>query len=347
MKKIIALGLCVMLLLSGCAAVGDAAGIHYGLGDLYANGTEVSLVDMTGLNGALEAAADGDVLGLRLLLEAEGREPMQAIASVSGEQVTLALDGLAGRKVFVLEDADFAQGLTETVSGMLPGAGAAEEDVELSEEDLAAMQAQLEETLGSMSEEDLAQMQAQAELMAACFTAGEPEVIDGVEYAVTNIDIPYETLCQMLESESSGAGDILTAVGANGLRVDLTGKLGYSAEGGMFLRLDAAVAMASGDGVLLRLDVDVTDPADASAALTVEQNGEEVFSLGADWSVAAVEDASWLRIDTADAPVITDANAEENVRPLIEALADFVGQAYGYAMGVVLGNGVVASLAGK
>lgn len=329
--KIIAPVLCLLLVLSGCGVVGDGVGISRGIGNLVITSAGEAGVDLTGLSMTLESAEQDGVAGVRLALNAIGGSPAEIIATVEGEQVVLSIHGKENSSVYVIEDAEFAETVNSLVQGLRPTT-AQPEDVELSEEELEQMQAeleaQLEEMMSGYTDEELAQMEAQSqqmsELMEECFVpAGEKE-IDGVTYSITEINVSYEQLVEILNQyggESSKLGQSLDGLGAE---VSIAGEMGFTEDGKGYADADLIITSPEGEVATAHMGVDATDPVAVTVEIAADVDGESLCSFSLDLLAEDLENAPWLDVDTTDAYVSTTENGEQYSNELTADLTDFV-----------------------
>ncbi|MGN1005436.1 MAG: hypothetical protein ACI4O8_02860, partial [Aristaeellaceae bacterium] len=93
MKKLLAILLAAMLLLTACA-VAEAGG-QVVINDLVVYMNEGQSLDLSGIDFVLAAAGNGSEAGVRVAVEANGSSVANAIASLGAEQLELRVDGLS------------------------------------------------------------------------------------------------------------------------------------------------------------------------------------------------------------------------------------------------------------
>lgn len=232
MKKLIALMMCAMLLLSGCTAVtAEGPGTGFQVRDLVITSADGDVLDLTGLNIGFELAEADSGVGCRTTISADGQESADIIWAAVGQYLYLSLPGTEGTHSYALDLAkvgqvlsDAVDGISEEISGIIPaifpgtGEGVDEtppsEDAipEMTDEELEAAMAELEESMagledgyysGSMSEEDAAAQQAMQEkineIMARCMTADVTQ-IDGEDFQVITVNIGPDDMTELFDA---------------------------------------------------------------------------------------------------------------------------------------------------
>lgn len=172
MKKLIALMMCAMLLLSGCTAVtAEGPGTGFQIGDLVIFSADGDVLDLTGLNIGFELAEADTGVGCRTTITADGQESADIIWAAVGQYLYLSLPGTEGPHSYALDLAkvgqvlsDAVDGISEEISGIIPaifpGTGESDgeapeeyEDVpEMTEEELEAAMAELEEAMAELEQ---------------------------------------------------------------------------------------------------------------------------------------------------------------------------------------------------
>lgn len=355
MKKIAVLFLSLLLLLSGCAVTGEGVGVRYGLSGLILAAAGETKMDLTDLTTALEVAENEDTVGVRLSFEDGGGTRAEAVLAVRDGQTVLSLRGGDCDSAYILGDADAAASIEDFLRGMLPLSAQelTEEDFALSEEDLAQLQAQMEEYYASLSEEDLARMQAESEelsaLMEECFRDGGTRVIDGVTYSITEIDISDENLKKMMEEYGSGSAEggersYSSILDGMGITVDVSGELGYSEEGAVFVNADMLLSDGQ-EEVVCSLGVDGADPETTGLTLCVESGDQTAAELDIDLLCADLTDAPWLELDLQNAVVVTSENSEAAIQQMTEDMIDCFHEVTSALAGSSVGDQVSQMLA--
>ena len=343
MKKIAVLGLCMILLLSGCTvgaiAPGDA-GVRFGLGSLQAALSGETALDLTGLNAVLEVAENDAATGLRLYLENEGQVYAELIVTADADRVAIVANGQSsGSKVYTITDPDTVQAVAEAIDGLL-----AIDIANLSDEELEEFLAQAEEQLGSweMTEEEMQasmeKAQRLAEAMEKCFSEAEPMEIDGVTYEGQAVHATEAEIAELLRANDlTGAADSLEK---NGLGIDITGGMYYSMEGGNYTDLTLQLDIPDMGTVDVHLTAD--ESVEGVSAITVDAaaDGEPAASVSLDLLNGGVAKAPWLDVDLSEAVDLTDMTQEELENELVMVLGSLGGQAAaGLAIAAVNGGG--------
>lgn len=187
MKKLIALMMCAMLLLSGCAAVtAEGPGVGLQVSDLVlAAGGETAL-DLTGLTAAIETAKLDTGAGVRIRFTADGQEPADVILATVGQYLYLSLPGDQGPNNYAFDMAKALQAVSDaydTIIGAIVGIIPA---IFTGQDDPAAPAAAWSES--GMTDEELeaalAELEAAiAEMEAAGGDDYAPEAEDGEAFA--------------------------------------------------------------------------------------------------------------------------------------------------------------------
>lgn len=170
MKKLIALMMCAMLLLSGCEAVtAEGPGVGLQLRDLIVSRATGESLDLTGLSATIETAVTDTSAGLRLAVSGEDGESLDLVAGVVGQNLYLSMPGAEGTNSYALDMvkvsqaiSDALEGIAEELNGILPAIfsgtdedtdGEPEEEIpEMTDEELAAALAELEAAMAEMED---------------------------------------------------------------------------------------------------------------------------------------------------------------------------------------------------
>lgn len=371
MKKMIALALCLMLLLSGCAyAGGPGEGLR--LQDMLLSGGEQDVLDARGLSAALEYGRSGDVMGLRLTVAKDGGEADEAVLALVDDTLLLTLDGGAGEPyVYAVEDPEMAAAVEEGLRGLFPEAEGLGEELpdfesmteEEQEEYLAQLEKELEEmgltgdgaALTPEQERDLeattAKLERFQELIESCTSQGEPQQFDGESYTTTRIDIDSDTMRELLDllqvsemvSDSASLGQMLADAG---ITAEVSAVIALN-EDGTKSAYGMSPVFTSDDGDSVKINFTVQDThgdgsTDVYLDLAVNDEPQAAFSIT--YTVYDLEDADWLPAQVpADAEVL-DLNDDASLESFVEGLSDFFGQVSGTVMGVTMGNQLIGLL---
>lgn len=189
MKKLIALMMCAMLLLSGCAAVTpDGPGVGFQLRDLMISTGEGEPVDLTGLSLNIETAQTETSTGVCVRLQADGGADARLVAGIVGQHLYLSLTGTEADHVFALDTlkvlnalSDAMEGISEELNGILPAI--------FPEDEEAPAEEAPEEEIPTLTDEEMEELMAQWEAaMAEAEDGGEldeyaPEADNGEDFA--------------------------------------------------------------------------------------------------------------------------------------------------------------------
>ena len=336
MKKIIALMMVMLMLLSGCAALDDAPGASISLADLtfFAGDT---MLDLTGFRAVLDVADDDNgTAGLRLRFETDEASYGQAILAVDEEQIVLDMNG----SVYTLGMDVVADTLGELLgevagdSGMFDDelwAALEQADLEnMTEEELEEFLAQLEEQMADMGydeepyfyggintnipEEALEQI---AELVSDCTTPGGEYEINGVIYQVSQLHVDNETMMQVIELLDD-TGTARQTMEESGVTMEIVGEL-YDGE--VDAMVDMRVNVGGPDGSVITVGLSLilsTIDGNISVSAWATQDSTQIMAFGLNMAVEADNDPDWLYVDTAGATAITDLESEEVLEQLSE-----------------------------
>ena len=187
MKKLLAMLLAALMLISACAVAEEAAGGKLVIRDVVINLGDETL-DLSGVDLTLAMAGDGTQNGVNLVVEAAGASVLNAIAAFDAEKLTLRADGISD--VYALSYEDLIA-LIEEAAG----------DIDLSEAFQSGFVAGVAvgASDGEMPEELVTLIDHAAEILPNAVTEAGTEDIDGVEYEALNIDIDEDRMALLLD----------------------------------------------------------------------------------------------------------------------------------------------------
>ena len=333
MKKIAILFLCLMTLLSGCAvstiAPGEA-GVRYGFGGLAA-ALDGENLDLSGLNAVLEVAEDDGTRGARLYVENEGQVYAEFIVTVTGDEVAVVANGQSsGSRVYTVTDPDTAEAVLHGIGDFIMP------DFEnMTDEEMEAYMAQLEERLGELevpelTEEEIQasaeQAQAYADLMGKCLTEAEPMDLEGVTYTGMSLHATEADVAELLRIRGlEGAAQSLEA---GGLGLDMTGSFRVSEDGQKsYTDLTLNIAMPGQDTYSFLIIADGADEGKTGLDISALEGEQELGTVHLDLLGGGVAEAPWLDVDTSNATDLTGMTGEDLENELIMALGSLGGQA--------------------
>ena len=333
MKKIAILFLCLMTLLSGCAvstiATGEA-GVRYGFGGLAAALDGESL-DLSGLNAVLEVAENDGTRGARLYVENEGQVYAEFIVTITGDQVAVVANGpSSGSHVYTVTDPDTAEAVSHAVGDFIMP------DFEnMTDEEMEAYMAQLEERLGELevpelTEEDIQasaeQARAYADLMGKCLTEAEPMDLEGVTYTGMSLHATEADVAELLRIR--GLEGAARSLEAGGLGLDMTGSFRVSEDGQKsYTDLTLNIAMPGQDTYSFLIIADGTEEGKTGLDISALEGEQELGTVHLDLLGGGVAQAPWLDVDTSNATDLTGKTGEELENELVMALGSLGGQA--------------------
>lgn len=333
MKKTAILVLCLVTLLSGCAASTIApgeAGVRYGFGGLAA-ALDGESVDLSGLNAVLEVAEDGDTRGARLYVENEGQVYAEFIVTVTGDEVAVVANGQSsGSRVYTVTDPDTAEAVLHGIGDFIMP-----DFANMTDEEMEAYMVQLEERLGELevpelTEEEIQasaeQAQAMADLMGKCLTEAEPMDLEGVTYTGMTLHATEADVAELLRIRGlEGAAQSLEA---GGLGLDMTGSFRVSEDGQKsYTDLTLNIAMPGQDTYSFLIVADGTDEGKTGLDISALEGEQELGTVHLDLLGGGVAEAPWLDVDTSNATDLTGMTGEDLENELIMALGSLGGQA--------------------
>ncbi len=347
MKKIAVLFLSMLVLLSGCAAVGEGVGVRYGLGNAVISAEGETLLDLTGVNVTAEAAGNGDVTGVRLAFNTIGGTFAQAVLAAKGDQVILSLEGPDLNSVYVTDNTEDAQALeglfSDTPEGDDAPAPEGEEsdipdpdwealglpvpewgDMDIDDGIVEALLKEIEELGGDEDTVTAEQQAAAEEILAACVQEAGTREIDGVTYNITEIHADHGDMAKLLDLFSDEEAAVQFVIESD-YRAELTGEWGKAVgeDGTAFLDLTLTIRTAEKEEIVASFSMDGRDPAATSVSVDLAVEGESVLTADVDFMSSSLEDAPWLDIDLTDAVVVDEDNGREAAEQLWNDLLAF------------------------
>lgn len=186
MKKILAVLMAVLMLISACAMAEEASGGQLIVRDVVIDMGEGGELDLSGVDLTLALASDEAQTALRLALDAAGANVLNVIAAFDEEQLTLRADGISDVYALSYEDLialiEEAAGETGLAEALQSGFGAG-----------------YAVGTGEMPAELVTLIDHAAEILPNAVTEAGTEDIDGVEYTVLNIDVSEEQMDLLLD----------------------------------------------------------------------------------------------------------------------------------------------------
>ena len=189
MKKLLAMLLAALMLITACAVAEEAAGGKLVIRDVVINLGDETL-DLSGIDLTLAMAGDGTQNGLNLVVDAAGSSVLNAIAAFDAEQMTLRADGISD--VYALSYEDLFNMFVEA-------AGGAEELEAFMDGFESGVSVGMSSVDGEMPAEVAALVEHASEIFPNSISDGGTETIDGVEYAVVEINIDEDQMDVLLD----------------------------------------------------------------------------------------------------------------------------------------------------
>ena len=366
MKKIFALMLCMMLLLSGCGYLGGASDALVELRDLYIDDGDTT-VDMRGLSAGVELGCSGDAYGLRLTISADEELKNQLVAAVVDDSVLILLDGGAGEPyAFAIDDPQVVGPIQEAFDEMMAAGQSMPQDMDLehmTDEELDEYMSQLEDQLRSMAvgddqdqdPEDTAEAAARAEriseILQSCVSEGEPMEFEGEMYQTTNFELPHEQLMELLglldEQQLLDADtDLAQLLEEADITVDVTGVIA-STEDGSKNAFGATPVFTNADGEAVTLNItlqQLSEDGSLDFYMDINDDGQDVGMLSMTFNAQLLDEADWLPDGLPEDAQTLEPDDEASMDAFTDALSDFFGQVAGTMTGVMAGNGAVGAL---
>ena len=267
MKKILAVLLAVLMLISACAMAEGATGGHLIVRNVVIDLGGGETLDLSGVDLTLALASDDVQSALRLALDAAGANVLNVIAGFDSEQMTLRADGISD--VYALSYEDLIA-LIEEAAG----------DVDLSEAFQSGFDAGVAVGMsdGEMPEELVTLIDHAAEILPNTISDGGVETIDGVEYTIIEIDIDEDRMALLLDDlvafldayaqdglEDSGYDSYRQMFDDANLRMTVDGEV-YVAETEIVASINVNALVADEtEPETLNIYVDMTEDAENSA----------------------------------------------------------------------------------
>ena len=190
MKKILAVLLAMLMLISACAMAEEASGGQLIVRDVVIDMGEGGTLDLSGVDLKLALAGDEAQTALRLALDAAGASVLNVIAAFDEEQLTLRADGISD--VYALSYEDLFNMIVEAAGG--------DEELEAFVGGFeSGVSAGMSAADGEMPAEVAALVEHAAEIIPNSVSDGGTTTIDGVEYTVIEIDISEEQMDVLLD----------------------------------------------------------------------------------------------------------------------------------------------------
>ena len=124
MKKTAIAFLCLVFLLSGCAALQEGDGASgLGIGELVTTVDGRTVLDLTGVRIMLEAGRDGDTRGARVYAATGEHIYAEAVLAVDADRAVLRLGQAIGEEqsVYMTSDAEIVDSLNKLMDGLADG----------------------------------------------------------------------------------------------------------------------------------------------------------------------------------------------------------------------------------
>ena len=252
MKRLLAMLLAALMLISACAVAEEAFGGKLTVRDVVINMDGETALDLSGVDLTLALAGDEAQGGLRLALDAAGASVLNAIAAFDAEQLTIRADGISD--VYALRYEDLMNLFVEAAGGT---------------EELEAFMSGFESGVsagmiaadGEVPAEISALMEHASEIFPNAISDGGTETIDGVEYTVINIAVSEEQMDVLLDDVAAIA-DVYALDQLEGSGYDSYGKLFDDAQ--LRLSVDGQVYLGETDIIatidLYAMEAEMTEP---------------------------------------------------------------------------------------
>ena len=340
MKKILALLLSVMMLLTACA-VAEGADKHLVLSDIIvAAGPET--LDLTGLNIEFDVADEG----CRLHVDAAGQTYAEIILGlVSNTEAVLKMAGLSSGaeavygidlSVLAANSTDLLGELTESLNpedmaALLQAVQSGEVSVVQNGANFS-IEGDYEALLANSIAEETAEFDE-----LTCQVNGNTVTVPAGEYAVTTVTLDNDTIIALLnmlytDGEPTNAGDQLAALGA------AVTVYAQACKGEHMNTMELNIGLSTEDGDFT-LSIAVTELVDAEAyAIALGLNlDDESYAISLTASQGAHDDG-WVIPGTNGAIMLTDMSLDEAMSALEDGATAFITDAFGAAVGVYVAN---------
>ena len=286
MKKILAVLLAMLMLISACAMAEGASGGQLIIRDVVIDLGGGETLDLSGVDLTLAVAGDEVQTALRLALDAAGANVLNAIAAFDSEQITLRADGISD--VYALSYEDLMAMIEESAGG-----------VDLSEGYQSSFGAgfALDASSGEMPEELVTLFDHAMEIMPNVLTEAGTEEIDGVEYMAYDVDVSEERMALLLDDlvafldayaqdglEGSGYDSYRQMFDEADLRMSVNGEMNM-AETEIIANINLNVLVAGEtEPETLNIYLDITEDVENSSVdvygVFSEVDGEETEEMG-------------------------------------------------------------------
>lgn len=297
MKKLLAMLMAVLMLISVCAMAEAASGGHLIIRDVEIDMGGGETLDLSGVDFTLALAGDDSQGALRVAVDAAGASVLNAIAALGQEELTLRADGISD--VYSIRYEDLIAMIQEAAG-----------DVDVSEAFQSGFDAGFAAgASGEVPAEVTALCEHAVEIFSGALTPAGTETIDGVEYEVYDLAVSEEQMAVLVDDLAV----LLDAYGQEGLE-----NSGYDSYRQMFdevnLRLSAdGVVKSSETNIITSIDVtafgaDEAEPATLNIYVDVTEDPENE-TVDVYLSLSEVEDGESEEILSAHA-TYTEVNGE-------------------------------------
>lgn len=305
MKKLLAMLLAVLMLISACAVAEETFGGKLVVRDMVISVDGESALDLSGVDLTLAMAGDDVQSALRLAVDAAGANVLNAIAAFDAEKMTIRADGISD--VYSLSYEDLIALIEEAVG-----------DVDLSEAFMRGFETGVAVGSGAAEGEVPAEISAlmehATEILPNTISDGGTETIDGVEYAVMNIDISEEQMDLLLDDvaaivdlyaadrlKDNGYDNCAQLFDEQQLRMSVDGEVCMSdAEIVASINVNA-ITKDETEPETLNIYVDVTEDAENGAVdvygVFSEVDGEEIDEIGSFLATYTEADGEFAKFD--------------------------------------------------
>ena len=345
MKKILALAVVMLLLLTGCTFAGqEGAGFGVSLADI-AYATAEGAMDLTGCTLNVQAAQTEDTKGMRLGLDIYGEPYAEAVVALTEEYAALCLTGNEGVVAkYVVNDPDMMAQLNEALEEAL-----ANPQVTVNGSENGALSAALGQMLttgeAELDDETAAELAetvaAVQEILEGSITEGEPLEIDGVTFNTVELEITHDQLMELIAAqgteETQQTIDQLTEAGVT---VDVYGTM-YTAEAEDMFYMDIYSVVSGAEEVQLVVEVELDrlDPEAGNGLWVTVYEGEDVMAqVYVNVNGSLLDDTDWLNFDVSDATVLSEEDFDNLDETLGTEFETWTTQVVNGVMAVMMNN---------
>ena len=357
MKKLIALMMCAMLLLSGCSAVtanGPGTGIQ--IRDLVVGSSDGRTTDLTGMSVTVESAESDTSLGARICVSAEGQGDADMVLGMVGQYLYLSADGIDGTHTLALDMdkviqvlSDAYQSILGTVTGILPaifsgedlpeGAAAVRDLPEISDEELDAILAELEE-FGDQQEGYYEQGAPSSgadpsadrlnEIVNRCVTAEEQQ-IDGEAFQILTLNFGEEDMSELFDTimvSEVGGVTLSQLMASKGISCALSGTVTGNEDFSKFLIDVTPDFTVEGQSLAVNYVLDgMAGDGAVDVSINGAQDGQDQFSLSLTYVQTTVNSADWLPAEPGpDTVMLTELSPQGALDAFTGALDAYLEQ---------------------